>query len=83
MTITTAGNKDAKIYVICEPPLEGRYDNKYPGTISYINFFLKYAQEAGFNKEDFYFVKLCDPIPEAIKASKAKTWKYVLPPSKN
>lgn len=79
MSVTTAGNKDAKIYIVCEPPMVGRYDSKYPGTIAYINFFLKAAEAAGFNKDEFYFVKLCDPIPEAIKASKAKTWKHVLP----
>jgi DNA polymerase I-like protein with 3'-5' exonuclease and polymerase domains/uracil-DNA glycosylase len=79
MTILTAGNKDAKIYVLCEPPTEGNYNPLHPTTAAYINRFLKCAVEEGFQKNEFYFIKLCDPIPENIKASKAKTWKFIEP----
>lgn len=79
MTIITAGNKDARIYIVCEPPQVGRYDSKNPSSAAYINTFLMEAAKAGFNKNDFYFIKLCDPIPENIKVSKAKTWKFILP----
>jgi DNA polymerase I-like protein with 3'-5' exonuclease and polymerase domains/uracil-DNA glycosylase len=79
MTVTTIGNKDAKIYVVCEPPNNNQYDPKNPTSAAYINVFLRAAQEQGFTKTEFNFVKLCDPIPEQIKASKAKTWKFIEP----
>lgn len=79
MPVTTAGNINAKIYVVVEPPQEGRYDPKNPGSASHINFFLNQARERGFENKDFFFIKLCDPIPENIKVSKAKTWKFIEP----
>lgn len=79
MAIITAGNENAKIFVLCEPPQEGKYDPKNPGSASHINFFLREARQKGFENTDFCFVKLCDPIPENIKVSKAKTWKFITP----
>lgn len=41
--------------------------------------FLKEATANGFKQTDFYFVQLCEPIPDNIKKSKAKVWKHVEP----
>jgi DNA polymerase-1 len=72
------GNKNAPIYVVCEPPAFN-YNQELPTSAGSISTFLNEAVKAGFNRDDFYFIKLCEPIPEDIKKSKAKTWKHVLP----
>lgn len=79
--LVTLGNPDAPIWVICEPPQEN-YNPVNPTTASSLRLFIEEAKNAGFNPSEFYFLQLCPPIPVEIKASKAKTWKYVEPYAK-
>lgn len=75
----TYGDANAPIYVICEPPQEKTWDGTLPASKSTISMFMNEAMRQGFKSTDFYFIQLCDPIPENLKASKAKTWKFVEP----
>lgn len=75
---TTLGSPDAPIYVICEPP-QHNYNPINPTTAASLKLFIDEAKANGFKSTDFYFIQLCPPIPDAIKKSKAKTWKFVEP----
>lgn len=74
----TYGDPSASIYVICDPPTE-KCDRRLPTDRGSLETFLREAKTNGFTTQDFYFISLCDPIPENIKKSKAKTWKHVEP----
>lgn len=78
MPIRTLGNPNAPIYVVCEPPQEG-YKPPNPTSASSLRLFIKEAEKAGINSDDFFFIQLCEPIPSDIKKSKSKTWKFVEP----
>jgi DNA polymerase I-like protein with 3'-5' exonuclease and polymerase domains len=76
MTLTTLGNADSPIYVVCNPPHAG-YNDKNPGNTADLKLFIEEAKSAGFKPTDFFFIQLCPPIPEAIKKSDSKTWAFV------
>lgn len=78
MALSTLGNSDAPIYVVCEPPQHG-WNPDNPTTVASLKLFLKEATANGFKQTDFFFIQLCEPIPENIKKSKAKTWRHVEP----
>lgn len=78
MELVTLGKKDAPIWVVCEPPQKS-YNPANPTTASSLKLFVEEAVRAGLNASDFYFIQLCPPIPDEIKKSKAKTWKFVEP----
>lgn len=76
--LATLGDPSAPIWVVCEPP-QKTYNPVNPTTTSSLHLFVNEAKAAGFQGKDFYFIQLCPPIPDEIKASKAKTWKFVEP----
>ena len=78
MALATLGSKDAPIYVVCEPPQAG-YNPSNPTNAASLKMFVDEAKKNGFKSTDFFFIQLCEPIPVAIKKSKAKTWKFVEP----
>lgn len=72
----TFGRPDAPIYVVCEPPALG-YNTKNPGSVASLQMFIDEAKKVGFKSDDFFFIQLCPPIPEAIKKSESKKWAHV------
>lgn len=75
------GKPEAPIYVVCEPP-QSDYNTKYPTSFNSLKLFLDSAKGVGLSPQDFYFIPLCPPIPEDIKTSKSKVWKFVEPYAK-
>lgn len=76
--LVTLGSKDAPIYVVCEPPT-ANYNPSNPTNAASLKLFADEVRKNGMKTSDFYFIQLCPPIPETIKKSKAKTWKFVEP----
>lgn len=72
----TLGNPSAPIYVVCEPP-GFKYNTVNPCSTQSLKLFLDEVNKVGFKSTDFFFIQLCEPIPENIKKSDSKKWAFV------